>query len=85
MAGFFFNGRWVESTPVGTAGYRSSRQTAEVAVANALTRVQNGQCSARDEIGTLLSDHPILKIDVGEDEPHPLNVLIDLFVKEIFE
>jgi hypothetical protein len=81
--GYFRDGIWVQAGSIGAAGTGGGGfQIAARAAAEATLRVRAGESSARTELFRLLSDYPLLKIDSGKDEQHPLDELSGLFAQE---
>ena len=77
MSGYYRDGKWVSAV---VGGYKESAEEAERAVAEAVSRVEAGETTARHEIKELLSRYPSLKLD---RENHPLKALVPYYTKEV--
>lgn len=77
MSGYYRDGRWVSAV---VGGYRESAEEAEQAVAEAVSRVEAGETTARHEMKELLSRYPSLKLD---RDNHPLKALAGHYAREV--
>ncbi len=77
MSGYYRDGKWVSAV---VGGYKESAEEAERAVAEAVSRVEAGETTARHEMKELLSRYPSLKLDRGN---HPLKALVPYYTKEV--
>lgn len=77
MSGFYRDGEWVSAV---VGGPTESTEEVELAVADAVKRVESGASTARYEMKDLLTRYPSLK----KDRPnHPLLALAGYYAKEV--
>lgn len=77
MSGFYRDGEWVSAV---VGGPTESTEEAEQAVADAVSRIEKGESTARHELKELLARYPSLKKDTPNN---PLTPLMRSFADEV--
>jgi hypothetical protein len=78
--GFWQGGRFLQGLTVKT-GVAFSTTALELEVAKACAKARETG-NALSELAALLQQHPALRRDTQNDENHPLNPLVSLFVQQ---